>query len=132
MRLFDSRSVVLRARGSRRPAARRLALLGLTGAVAISISIAGAANADTNRKDCRRLTRQIEHFGGVAEMAADRGDDRWLDSTMAHIQRLSDRRIALCPEFEQPNHVEEMAKFFADVTKKAAKGFLKYLTFGAY
>jgi len=94
--------------------------------------LASSAQASLNHSECRRLTRQIDHYGGVAEMAANRGDKLWLEGTLAHIQRLSDRRIRLCPEFDQPNQAEIMAKWMADVTKKAAKAFVRYLTFGAY
>lgn len=104
----------------------------LPGFVLAGFLLALPAEASLNRSECRRLTRQINHYGGVAEMAANRGDKRWTEGTLAHIQRLSDRRIKMCPEYDQPNQAEIMAKWMAETTKAAAKAFVRYLTFGAY
>lgn len=91
-----------------------------------------AAHASLNASQCRRLTRQINHYGGIAEMAANRGDDLWLQGTLNHVQRLSDRRIRLCPQFDKPNQAEVMALWLKQATRAAAKAFIKYMTFGAY
>ena len=106
---------------------RRLALCS----AAVALLAAGSAGAAANVSRCRRLTRQIDHFESVAEIAKGRGDRLWFDGTAAHIQRLSDRRNRLCPQ-EKPNYVLMMTKWFGKTAKAAGRSFLKYVTFGAY
>ncbi len=93
---------------------------------------AGPAAAVSNKAECRRLTRQIDHFEDVAQMAADRRDELWLNGTLEHIDRLAGRRVELCPEYAEPDYAAIYAKWFADLVKKAGKAFLSYMTFGAY
>ena len=124
----DSSSASINRRSVRRG---RFALATL-GSVVLLAFVAMDAVAATNSARCRRLTRQISHFGNVAEMAANRGDDLWLDGTLAHIHRLSERRIKMCPEYDRPNQAEVMARWMAEATRTAAKAFIRYLTFGAY
>lgn len=102
--------------------------------VSVLVGLLSAAPADAvvNGSECRRLTRQIDHYADVAEMAADRGDQVWLNGTLTHMERLAVRRIKLCPQFDRPNQAEVMAKWMAAMVKRAGKAFLKYLTFGAY
>lgn len=92
----------------------------------------GTAEAALNSSKCRRLTRQINQYEGVAEMAAARGDKLWFQGTMNHIQRLSDRRIRMCPQFDQPTQAERMAQWLKEIAHVAAKGFIRYMTFGIY
>jgi hypothetical protein len=92
---------------------------------------AGTADA-MNASQCRRLTRQIDQYKGVAEMAANRGDRLWLKGTLNHVQRLSDRRIKQCPQFDQPSQAEVMAQWLKETAHIAAKGFIRYMTFGIY
>jgi hypothetical protein len=109
---------------------------GFLPSVSLSIGLAcllfdGAAHA-MNQSQCRRLTRQIHQYQGVAKMAADRGDELWLEGTLNHVQRLSDRRIKQCPEYDQPSTAERMALWMKEMTRAAAKAFIKYMTFGYY
>ncbi len=86
----------------------------------------------SHRAECRRITRQVVHFLEVAEMADGRGDQVWLSGTLQHIDRLKQRRVRLCPEYEEPNWVRIYAKAAAEFVKKAGKVALQVFTFGAY
>lgn len=104
----------------------------LVGAVIALLVAVPALAVQSHTAECRRLTRQIEHYRDVAEMAADRRDKLWYVSTTDHIDRLADRRVSLCPEYAEPNYALIYAKWMAEVVKKAGQAFLKYMTFGAY
>jgi hypothetical protein len=112
----------------------RSARLSLTvGVVCVAILLASPALAVPSHKaECRRITNQVGHFVNVAEMADSRGDELWLNGTLAHIDRLKERRVRLCPEWQEPNWAAIYAKMAADMVKMAGKAFLKYMTFGAY
>lgn len=107
-------------------------LLGLGTAVAVLLASAPALAVPSNKAECRRITRQVAHFVNVAEMADSRGDHLWLQHTLSHIDRLKERRVRLCPEWEEPNWAEIYAREFAKLLKKAGRVALTYLTFGAY
>lgn len=81
--------------------------------------------------DCRKLNKQISHFEGVAEMASDRGDDLWYDSTQQHIRRLEDRRLATCPRYEPPNAMQRFMKASSKWIKRAGKVAKRWFTAGA-
>jgi hypothetical protein len=104
--------------------------LGLS--VACALVAGPALAAPSNKAECRRITRQLNHFVNVAEMADSRGDRLWLNSTLAHMDRLKQRRVRLCPEYEEPNWAAIYAKAVRDLAVKAGKVALKYFTFGAY
>ncbi len=105
----------------------------LVGSVLIAVCSALPATAvPSNKAECRRITRQLDHFVNVAEMADSRGDHLWLASTLGHMDRLKERRVRLCPEYEEPNWAAIYAKAIADLAKKAGKAALTYMTFGAY
>jgi hypothetical protein len=76
--------------------------------------LAGAGN-DPN---CHKLTRQIEHFEGVVEMAQERDNELWEQETRRHIERLEERRADRCPEYAKSDNG---AVQFANMVKKAAK-----------
>lgn len=101
-------------------------------AAALLLAAPPAFAVPSNKAECRRITRQVAHFVDVAEMADSRGDELWLESTLDHIDRLKERRVKLCPEWEEPNWAEIYAREFAELLKKAGKAALTYLTFGAY
>ena len=123
-------------RGSGRPViaavARVNALVCVGMLVLMSIPAARPAAAALHTGECRKLTRQIDHFKDVAEMAADRGDALWLESTLAHVERLSTRRVGLCPEFAKPNYAAIYARWAADILKKAGRAFITFMTWGAF
>jgi hypothetical protein len=84
---------------------------------------------------CKRITNQIDRYEDVADMARDRGDEMWLDGTLAHIDRLEGRRDRLCPAYAEGVAALATAKFWKDtyaLTKQLAKGAAQYFTFGMY
>lgn len=109
-------------------AARALAGWVLVGVVAAPL----AAEAGRNSAKCRKIDKQIVHFHGVAEMADDRGDDLWRNSTLGHIDRLETRLFTLCPEYNRPTLAQRVAKWMNDAAIAGGKAFLRYMTFGAY
>ena len=88
------------------------------------------------RGECRRLTRQLEHFEGtILPMAIQRGNRGWEDATNAHIDRLWNRRADLCPEYGAERSMLQKA---ADRTRKfnkmmsaAGRAALAFFTGGA-
>jgi len=80
-------------------------------------------------KDCRRLTRQIAHYADVADMARERNDDLWEQSTLDHIGRLSERRQRLCPQYADKPAGAELRKMLA-MLRDAAKIAARLYTWG--
>ena len=75
--------------------------------------------------ECRRYTRQIEHFEGVVEMARERGNELWEEETRRHIARLEERRAERCPEFQKPpSRMAQTAEMLKKASEVAAKWFL--------
>ncbi len=75
--------------------------------------------------ECRRYTRQIEHFEGVAQMARERDNELWEQETQRHIARLEARRVERCPEFRKPpSRMAQTAEMLRKASKVAAKWFL--------
>lgn len=110
----------------------RVSTICLSAALAVLFSAAPAFALPPNTAECRRMTRQIEHFTGVAEMAAQRGDEPWFDATVDHVRRLGERRVRLCPAYTEPNYAAIYASWAKEVIKRAAQAFLTYTTFGAF
>lgn len=88
-----------------------------------------------NRGECRRMTKQINHYENVVlKRAQARGDELWEESMYAHLDRLKNRRADRCPEYR------EQRKAFAAIARQAAqmralmaaaaKGAAKYFTGG--
>lgn len=96
------------------------------------VSAAPVKPAKVRRHECRRLTRQIAHFEGVAEMAGDRRDELWLGATQDHIRRLEDERIDLCPEYKRPNPLIRFGKGTQKWIKRAARVATAYFTGGLF
>jgi hypothetical protein len=111
----------------------RIPVISVPLSVLAAVLVASPALAvPSHGAECRRITRQVGHFVQVAEMADDRGDQRWLQGTLAHIDRLKERRVRLCPEYEEPNWAMIYAKAAAELAKKAGMVALQVFTFGAY
>ena len=75
--------------------------------------------------DCKRLTKQIARYQGVAKLAHERGDELWEASTKAHVKRLSERRERRCPELVKKEKDEQAIKI-ARLLKNAAKAAATY------
>ena len=96
------------------------------------LSAGPALARPSNRSECRRITRQIDHFQGVATMAAQRGNEAWFNGTVDHIRRLGERRVRLCPEYQEPNYKAIYAQWTKALIKRAAQAFISYSTFGVF
>ena len=98
--------------------------------------LSGLAQAGEPRGDCRRITRQIEHFEGVAAMAEERDNELWEAETRRHIGRLELKRAGKCPryaeELRERNRMVRVAKATQEFFKMAGKAAIRYFTFGAY
>jgi hypothetical protein len=70
-------------------------------------------------RECKRLTRQIAHYGNVADMAHERGDAMWEQATLNHISQLSTRRAQLCPQYASKPAGEELLKMLKNAAKIA-------------
>ncbi len=105
---------------------RMLALVAI--ALAAFLSVPDAARA--GRVECDRLSRQIAHFEGMADRAAERENEMWEERTRAHVERLRERREQACPEFAADD--ESGAEEFAALLKLAGQAALTYFTFGAF
>ncbi len=110
----------------------RVLILCVSIGLAAMLSASPAHARQSNMSECRRMTRPIDHFTDVAEMAAQRGDEAWFDGTVDHIRRLGERRVRLCPEYKEPNYAAIYTKWAKEVVKRAAQAFLTYTTFGAF
>lgn len=76
-----------------------LALIFLMAAAA-SASSPEAGERGRYRGQCKKLTKQIDHYENtVLPMALDRGNRAWADATNSQVERLWHRRADLCPEY---------------------------------
>ena len=119
-------------RGTRRRLAKANVAACVGRLVLMSMLAAPPSLAALHTGECRKLTRQIDHFKDVAEMAAGRRDQLWLESTIAQVERLSTRRVRLCPEYAKPNYAAIYAKWAGEMLKKAGRAFITFMTFGVY
>ena len=87
-----------------------------------------AVRPDRKPRSCRSLSRQIARYTEVAQMARERGDELWEESTEAHIDRLLLLQHKRCPQDVGPSNAERLARLL----ELAAKGFMKAMTFGAF
>ena len=121
----------------RNPSSRRHLVFAVSALTACAVVLsAGSALAEadnsSNKAQCRRITRQVAHFVDVAELADSRGDRMWLGSTLSHIERLKQRRVRLCPWYEEPNWAEIYAREIAELAKTAGRAAITFFTFGTY
>jgi hypothetical protein len=97
----------------------RVAVLVLLAAIVSPASAPAAL-----RPECRRLTRQIEHYEGVAKMARERGNALWERETRRHVAELRARRIERCPQFApKPSPWARAKAFLGKAASAAAKYF---------
>jgi hypothetical protein len=85
--------------------APRIALILVWIATTAPLALAGGSSPQAGeqgryRAQCRRLTRQIDHYENqVLPLAVERGNRKWEDATNAQIERLWHRRADLCPAY---------------------------------
>ena len=93
------------------------------------------AKSEPLRRECNRLTSQIERYEGDVELAKERDNELWEDATKAQIARLSERRINRCPEYANEGAAAKAAEAwrkFGQMMTTAAQVAAKYFTMGAY
>ncbi len=104
--------------------------------MALALAAPGPAQAGKYFKDCRRMTRQIDRYEGVVQMAQDRDNEMWAEATKRHIERLMERRADLCPQFAAEVDMKKRAVKAAEDTQKlmkaAAKIAARYFSGGWY
>jgi len=84
---------------------------------------------------CRRLTKQIDHFEeSILPLAIARGNRSWERATNEQIGRLSDRRADLCPAYGRERTMlaiaAEQARRFNKMISVAARGAAAFFTGG--
>ncbi|MEM9176594.1 MAG: hypothetical protein AAGC67_15325 [Myxococcota bacterium] len=122
------------------------ARLWLVGALVLALLGAPVALADGDRRlasesgryrgECRRLTKQIDHFEGtVLPMAIARGNRGWEQATNAQIERLWHRRADLCPEYGAERTLmakaADQTRRFNKMMASAGRAALAFFTGGA-
>jgi hypothetical protein len=106
----------------------RLAFLVLALAPPVAGAEPLALPAGRVHGECKRLTRQIAQYEGVAERAHERGDELWEASTKQHVKRLAERRARRCPELvkeEQDAQAIKLARLLKSAAKAAATYFMQ-------
>ncbi len=74
--------------------------LALAMAIPASATTPLAGDTGNYRRQCRRLTKQIDHFeGNILPLAVARGNRTWERATNEQIARLWHRRADLCPAY---------------------------------
>ena len=95
-------------------------------------SISGARESKHHFGQCRQLTKQLEHYSGVAEMARQRNNASWERATEAQMTRLSNRRYRLCPQWGLETRAQQVMAQARQIVKSAAKAAAKYFSGGLY
>jgi hypothetical protein len=114
------------------------ALIFLAALVVLGLGISETADAESWNR-CKTMTRQVEHFYGIVDLAKARENVLWEQATRKHIADLEDKRLKQCPRYierskqiaamvRHKKNVEEMKKLM----KIAADLAIKYYTGGFY
>ena len=113
----------------------KLAIITAAVSALLLAPVAALANGPTyrgNRGDCRRMTKQINHYENVVlKQARARGDKLWEASMSAHLDKLKNRRADRCPNYgAQRSAARRAAAEMRALMSMAAKGAAKYFTGG--
>jgi hypothetical protein len=111
--------------GSWRGGVRVLAIVVLA---AVCCAAPAFGQAQPHRRECMKLTNQIERYVGDVERARERDNELWEKATLQHIDRLAERRARLCPEYAKD---DEAMKRLARMLRSAGRLALRYFTMGA-
>ena len=114
------------------------ALIFLAAMVVLGVGVSETAEAESWKR-CKTMTRQVEHFYGIVDLAKARENVLWEQATRKHIADLEDKRLSQCPRYiersqqiaaivRHQKNVEEMKKLM----KIAADLAIKYYTGGFY
>ena len=101
-------------------------------AFALALLMAGPATAvqKPNRGQCRQLTKQIETHSHTVARAQSRGNAMWAGATQAHINRLDQRRMKLCPDLYSPSARAQALEKMKQLAKMAAQAAVSFFTLG--
>ena len=101
-------------------------------ALFLTPSIAGARESKHHFGQCRQLTKQLQHYSGIADMARQRNNASWERATEAQMTRLSNRRYRLCPQWGLETRAAQVMAQAREIVKSAAKAAAKYFSGGLY
>ena len=87
------------------------------------------------RGQCRKLTKQIDHFeGSILPLAISRGNRAWETATNEQINRLWNRRADLCPAYGAERtmlaRAADRVRRFNKMVALAGRAALAYFTGG--
>lgn len=84
--------------------------------------IAGPALAANkpHSADCKRMTRQIARYERDARWADQRDNELWEDASKERVEKLSDRRAEMCPQYRRRNPLVAFGEMVAEAAKIAA------------
>jgi hypothetical protein len=101
-------------------------------ALFLTPSISIARESKHHFGQCRQLTKQLENYSGVADMARRRNNASWERATEAQMTRLSNRRHRLCPQWGLESRAQQVMAQAREIVKSAAKAAAKYFSGGIY
>jgi hypothetical protein len=100
-------------------------------ALALLVVSSASALQKTNRGQCRKLGKQLEQHAASVDVAANRGNTLWAESTLQYMGQLDARRQRLCPDlYPEGNAAKAMAEM-RRMLATAGKLALKFFTMGA-
>ena len=102
-------------------------------AIAVGWALLAPASAVAlNPAECARLQRQIHHYKGMQERAAQLENEMWADRMLLHTDLLRERFDDRCDGFAEDDRlIRQAIADFAQVLRIAAKAAAKYFTAGA-
>ena len=74
------------------------ALIFLAAMVVLGVGVSETAEAESWKR-CKTMTRQVEHFYGIVDLAKARENVLWEQATRQHIAKLEDKRLRQCPRY---------------------------------
>ena len=97
------------------------------------VLLAPISAAALNPGECAQLLKQIHHYKGMEDRAAQLKNEMWADRMQHHTDLLRERYDARCDGFaEDDRPVRQAIADFARVLRIAAEGAAKYFTAGAF
>jgi hypothetical protein len=98
-------------------------------ALALGLALLLPVTASAGTVECRRLTSKSEHYSGMVERARDLDNEMWEERTQQHVDLLTARRAARCPEYADD---DSTMRALAALLKLAGQAAVAYFTFGAF
>lgn len=103
----------------------------LTALVALALLWPAAAVA-VDPADCARLIRQHQHYEGMADRAAQLGNEQWEAGMRQHVAVIEAQLDNRCPEYTaEKKAVKKAIADFVEFLKIAGKAALTFFTMGA-